>query len=170
MTHTNVLSPLRSAIGLVALAISALLSPANLEAQTDQTSSIVGSWITTLPGMYSDSGKPQRNGMTLFAGGGGVFIEKASHPNGGVVWKQIADRQFAFTIIEISYDFNGNGNGGNNSNNENGTLKLKGVATLNAAGDSLSLTVTYQGLDLDGNVTDFGSATLTAARVQVDPL
>jgi len=108
--------------------------------------------------------------MTLFAGGGGVFIEKGGHPNGVVVWKQTGDRQFAFTIVEISYDYNSNGNGGNSSSNENGTIKIKGVATLNAAGDSLSLTVTYQGLDLDENVTDFGSATLTAARIQVESL
>ena len=108
--------------------------------------------------------------MTLFAGGGGMFIEKGGHPNGVVVWKQTGDRQFAFTIVEISYDYNSNGNGGNSSSNENGTIKIKGVATLNAAGDSLSLTVTYQGLDLDGNVTDFGSATLTAARIQVESL
>ena len=102
--------------------------------------------------------------MTLFAGGGGVFIEKGGHPNGVVVWKQTADRQFAFTIVEIIYD-NSNGNGGNNSNNENGTIKIKGVATLNDAGDSLSMTATFQNLDLDGKVIDSGTATLTAARI-----
>ena len=106
--------------------------------------------------------------MTLFAGGGGMFIEKPSHPSGVIVWKQTGDHQFAFTIVEISYD--NNGNGGNNSNAENGTIKIKGVATLNDAGDSLSLNVTYQGLDLDGTVIDSGSATLTAARVQMESL
>lgn len=120
--------------------------------------------------MYSDSGKPERNGITLFAGGGGVFIEKAGRPNGVVVWKQTGDRQFAFTIVEISYDNSGNGNGGNSGNNENGTIKIKGVATLNDSGDALSLTATFQALDLDGKMIDSGSVTLTAARVQVEPL
>src|SRR5712692_49584 len=104
MTHTKDSSPLRTATGLLALVISTLLSPANLGAQTDQTSSIVGSWIITVPGIYTDTGKPQRNAMTLSAGGGGMLIEKPGHPNGVIVWKQTADRQFAFTIVEISYD------------------------------------------------------------------
>ena len=99
-----------------------------------------------------------------------MFIEKAGHTSGVVAWKQTGDRQFAFTIVEISYDNTGNGNGGNNSNNESGTTKIKGVATLNDAGDSLSLTVTYQDLDLGGNVIDSGSATITAARVQVESM
>ena len=110
MTHTKRSSLLRIATGLLVLVISTLLSPANLGAQTDQTSSIVGSWIITLPGIYTDSGKPERNAMTLFAGGGGVFIDKPSHPSGVVAWKQTGDRQFAFTIIQISYTNGGNSN------------------------------------------------------------
>jgi len=119
----------------------------------------VGSWIVTIPGIYTDFGKPQRNPMTLFAGGGGMFIEKAGHPSGVVVWKQTGDRQFALTIVEIFYD---------NSNVEAGTIKIKVVATLNDVGDSLSLNATFQGLDLDGKVVDSGNVTLTAARVQVE--
>jgi len=103
MTHTKGFSLLRSATGLLVLAISTLLAPANLGAQTDQTSSIVGSWIATIPAIYTDSGKPQRNPMTVFAGGGGMFIEKGGHPNGVIVWKQTGDRQFALTIVEIFY-------------------------------------------------------------------
>ena len=165
MTHTKGFSPLRSATGLLVLAISTLLAPANLGAQTDQTSSIVGSWIITLPGNSTDSGKPERYPMTLFAGGGGVFIDKLSHPSGVVAWKQTGDRQFAFTIIQISYTNSGNSN---NKNIESGTAKIKCVATLNDAGDSLSFMFTFQNLDLDGTVIDSSSGTLTAARIQVE--
>ena len=48
--------------------------------------------------------------MTLFAGGGGMFIERAGRPSGVVVWKPTGDRQFALTIVEIFYDNNGNSN------------------------------------------------------------
>ena len=165
MTYTKGFSPLRSATGLLALVISTLLSPAHIGAQTDQTSSLVGSWIITIPGVYTDSGKPERNAMTLFAGGGGVFIDKPSHPSGVVAWKQTGDRQFAFTIIQISYT---NGGNSNNNNIESGSTKIKCVATLNDAGDSLSFMFTFQNLDLDGTVIDSGSGTLTAARIQVE--
>jgi hypothetical protein len=103
--------------------------------------------------------------MTLFAGGGGVFIDKPSHPSGVVAWKQTGDRQFAFTIIQISYTNSGNSN---NNNIENGTTKIKCVATLSDAGDSLSFMFTFQNLDLDGTVIDSGSGALTAARIQVE--
>ena len=105
--------------------------------------------------------------MTLFAGGGGIFIDKPTHSNGVIVWKQIADRQFALNIVQISY-----GNNGNSSNNinENGTVKIKCVVTLNDVGDSLSVIATGQGLDLDGQVIDSFSVTLTATRVQFEPI
>ena len=162
MTHTKRSSLLRSATGLLVLVISTFLFRANLGAQTDQTSSIVGSWIATIPGMFTDSGKPERYPMTLFAGGGGIFVEKTGRPSGVVAWKQTGDRQFALTVVEIFYD-----NSGSRSI-EAGTLKLKLVATLNDAGDSLSMNVSFQNLDLDGKTTDFGTATLTAARIQVE--
>jgi hypothetical protein len=163
MPRTKIVSLLSSATGLLALAISTLLSPANLGAQTDQTSSIVGSWIITVPGIYTDFGKPQRNALTLFPGGGGLFIDKPGHANGVIAWKQTGDRQFTFNIIQIRYD-------NNNNNSENGTASIKGVVTLNDAGDSLSFIVTGQNLDLDGKVIDSFNATLTAARIQVEPL
>ena len=103
--------------------------------------------------------------MTLFAGGGGVFVDKPSHPSGVVAWKQTGDRQFAFTIIQISYTNSGNSN---NKNIESGTAKIKCVATLNDAGDSLSFMFTFQNLDLDGTVIDSSSGTLTAARIPVE--
>ena len=103
--------------------------------------------------------------MTLFAGGGGVFIDKPSHPSGVVAWKQTGDRQFTFTIIQISYS---NGGNSNNNNIESGTIKIKCVATLNDTGDLLSFMFTFQHLDLDGTVIDSGSGTLTAARIQVE--
>ena len=165
MIHTKGFSPLRSATGLLALTISSLLSPANLGAQTDQASSIVGSWIITVPGIYTDFGKPQRNGLTLFPGGGGLFIDKPGHANGVIAWKQTGDRQFTFTIIQISYTNSGNSN---NNNIESGSTKIKCVATLNDAGDSLSFMFTFQNLDLDGTVIDSNSGTLTAARIPVE--
>src|SRR5882724_1546150 len=163
MTHTRSFSPFRSATGLLALSISTLLLQPNLGAQTDPNSSIVGSWMIAVPGIYTDSGRPQRNSMTLFAGGGGMFIERPGHPNGIVAWKQTGDRQFALTVVEISYVNNSN----SNNNIENGTIKFKGIATLNETGD-LSLVFTFQVLDLDGKVIDSGDVTLTGARIQVE--
>src|SRR5713101_4755933 len=119
MTHTKVFSPLRSATGLLALVISTFLFAANLGAQTDPTSSIAGSWIVTIPGIYTDSGKPERNLVTLSAGGGGMFSEKGR--NGVIAWKQTGDRQFAVTIVEIRYT--NSFSGGNNNTIESGTVK-----------------------------------------------
>ena len=55
-----------------------------------------------------------------------------------------------------------------NKNIETGSTKIKCVATLNDAGDSLSFMFTFQNLDLDGTVIDSGNGTLTAARIQVE--
>jgi len=77
----------------------------------------------------------------------------------------------AWLLTRVDNNGNGNNGNGNNNNSENGTIKINQMCRdANDAGDSLSLIVTGQNLDLGGKVIDSFTATINAARVQVEPL
>jgi hypothetical protein len=167
MPRTKIGSILRSTTGVLALSITFLVSSSNLRAQAGQTPAIVGSWILTLPPDPEKAGSRSSRFILAFsAEGGGLLGDKPNNGPGILAWKQVADRQFAFTVISVIY---GNAGAGTPIN-DIGTQKIRGVATLNGAGDALVLTITGQALTLDGTVLDSFSATVNAARVQVEPL
>ncbi len=166
MPHTKIVSRLRSAIGVLALTTAFFVPSSNLWAQADQTPAIVGSWVVTIPPGFDKPGSNGNRSMLSFSpGGGGLLATNPTNALGVLAWKQAADRQFAVTIVQVLY-----GQDGKSANGDLGTLKIRGLATLNDAGDSLVLTITFQALSLDGTVLDSFSATLNAARVQVEPL
>jgi hypothetical protein len=76
------------------------------------------------------------------------------------VWAHLGRRQFAITEVAIFYDIQ--------TGEYKSTGKLRGVLTLDKAGDTLSGSVTVDAIGPDGNVVFTLTHTLRFARIKVE--
>jgi hypothetical protein len=79
-----------------------------------------------------------------------------------LVWAHLRDRQFAITEMAVFYDIQ--------TGDYRATGKLRGVLTLDKAGDALSGTATVDAVGPDGNLDFTLTHTLRFTRIKVEAL
>jgi hypothetical protein len=154
---------------LVALQAATVTAQGNPE--VSKSHKITGSWMVTV----SPQGAPTSfQGLITFTEGGAVLASAqgdvllnappgvaAVATAGHGAWAKTGPHEYSFTFRQIFYDSDGNFQGG---------AKVRGIATINADGDSWSGPLRGEWFDAAGDVTFDGAGTQLATRIKVEPL
>ena len=129
---------------------------------------IVGSWIETVT--FSGGAMPPLKSLTIFSADGTVTVADQGNVNlaagqlfsvGTGSWVAQGDRTFAWTVVELISDLNGN---------LMGTLKVRGVYTVDEPGNSYTGVFYAEVRDTSGNLLFSIDGTNAGQRIQVEPL